>query len=94
MYNYEEKIKEFLQHNFTPSTAEKANVKLTTNGLLKFLWNTFPKDCISDYTLVQILEELNYKQTMYVIEDTESAKTQLTLGWCFETPFDFDEVKE
>lgn len=94
MYNYEEKIKEFLQHNFTPSTALHANLKLTTNQMLCFLWNAFPKDCVSDYTLVQILEDLNYKQTMYVVEDPESNKTQLTLGWCFETPFDFDEVKE
>lgn len=92
MYDYQDKIKAFIQQNFTPATADSANVKLTTNGLLLFLWNAFPVDCISDYSLVEILEDLGYSQTMYVVTDPDTNKKQLTLGWCFTTPFDFDEV--
>lgn len=98
MYNYEEKIKEFLQHNFEPSTPENANMKLKTSQLLNFLWNTFPVDCISDYELVLILEELGYKEALYVVEHSINKKADnrkfieiqksLELGWCLKSPFD------
>lgn len=94
MYDYYDKIKAFISTNFTPATPDTANVKLTTNSLLNFLWNAFPMGCITEYNLVEILENLGYSQTMYVVTNPDSTKKQLTLGWCFETPFDFDEVKE
>ncbi len=98
MYDYQEKIKAFIQVNFVPSNAENANVKLTTNQLLQFLWNAFPIDCISDYLLVEILESLGYTQTMYVVETPVEKGTKknkvieikksLQLGWCLKSPFD------
>src|SRR5690606_32409245 len=106
MYDYPEKIKAFIQANFTPSTADNANVKLTTQQLLYFLWNAFPTDCISNYILVDILEELGYKQTMYVVETPVEKGTKknkiieikksLQLGWCLKSPFDLrtEELKE
>lgn len=101
MYNYDEKIKEFIAENFKPASAIDANVKLTTKSFLLFLWNAFPEDCISDYVLVDILEQLGYKQTMYIVEiktvtGTKSEKKihiekKLTLGWCLSCSFDLEE---
>ncbi|KAA5532799.1 hypothetical protein [Paenimyroides baculatum] len=98
MYGYEIKIKEFIKNNFEPSTPENANMKMKTSQLLFFLWNTFPVDCISDYELVLILEELGYKETMYVVENSTKRKAEnrkyieiqkgLELGWCLKSPFD------
>lgn len=90
MYDYYDKIKAFISTNFTPATPDTANVKLTTNSLLNFLWNAFPVDCISDYTLVEILENLGYSQTMYLGFDEEKNKPKLELGWCLKAPFDLD----
>ena len=97
MYGYEIKIKESIQANFTPSNADNANLKLTTSQLLYFLWSAFPTDCISDYELVEILENLGYEQTMYVVETPVEKGTKknkfieikksLELGWCLKSPF-------
>lgn len=98
MYGYEIKIKAFIQNNFEPSTPENANMKLKTSQLLCFLWNTFPVDCISDYELVEILEDLGYKEALYVVEHSTKRKADkrkfieirksLELGWCLKSHFD------
>lgn len=100
MYDYYDKIKAFISANFTPATPDTANIKLTTNSLLNFLWNAFPMDCITEYNLVEILENLGYNQTMYVVETvtengegdkkTTTIKKSLQLGWCLKAPFDLD----
>ena len=102
MYDYPQQIKDFLSRYFTPSEEVLANVKMTTYDLLAFLWNAFPKDCISDYQLVEILNELGHQQQMYVVEhysefkDDDGKKKQrinkkLEVGWCFKTPFNLKE---
>lgn len=98
MYDYPDKIKAFISENFTPSTPERANVKLTTHQLLSFLFNAFPMDCITEYNLVEILEALGYTQALYVVEtvhehgkgDNKKIKIEksLQLGWCLKSPFD------
>ena len=102
MYDYQEKIKAFLRTNFQPIDPQLANFKLSTDSLLSFLWNAFPKDCISDYQLVEILEELGYEQQLYVCEQTEEyfdgkskkerkrVKKSLKLGWCLLSNIDLD----
>lgn len=90
MYDYYDKIKAFISTNFTPATPDTANVKLTTNSLLNFLWNAYPVDCISNYDLVGILESLGYSQTMYLGFDEEKNKPKLELGWCLTVPFDLE----
>lgn len=102
MYDYDDQIKSFLQKYFETSEEVLANIKMTTGDILEFLWNAFPKDCISDYNLVEILNDLGHKQQMYVVEnyhefvdENKNKKIKITrrieLGWCFKTPFDLRE---
>lgn len=107
MYDYQEKIKSFIELNFEPEYPLLAQLKLTTDQLLCFLWSGFPKECISDYQLIDILSELGYIQQLYVVElyeekqDDEGKKIievrkKLKLGWCFKSKFDLNPeiVKE
>lgn len=102
MYDYPDQIKSFLNHSFTPVEEVLSNVKMTTGDLLEFLWNAFPKDCITEYNLVEILNHLDHKQQMYVVEnyhefvdDDKNKKIRITrkieIGWCFKTAFDLRE---
>ena len=75
MYDYQEQVKAFLQEHFTPATAETANVKMTTGSILEFLFKTFPKDCISDYELNDILNQLKFERATFTIEN------ELLSGW-------------
>jgi len=98
MYDYPQQIEEFLQENFTPSVPENANVKLTTNKLLLFLFRTFPEGCINDYDLNEILLKLGYKRYTYTHEEyievkKEKAKVyeihkEIVLGWCLKSELD------
>lgn len=98
MLDYIETIREFMIENFSPSTPENANLKLNTEQLLGFLFQTFPAGCISDYDLNDILISLGYKRFNYVVETyiekgrknekyTEVHKS-LEVGWCLKSPFD------
>ena len=100
MYDYKEKIQAFISENFSPSNADNSNMRLTTNAFLCFLWNAFPENCISDYDLVYILENLGYKETLYVVEKPVEKGTKknkvievqksLELGWCIKAPFNLN----
>lgn len=92
MLNYPEQIKEYLEANFTPSDEDKANFKQTTMGLLFFLFDVFPKNCISDFELNDILLELGYKRytwleekTIEIGEDKFEIHKRLVTGWCLKT---------
>ncbi|MGK4567834.1 hypothetical protein [Flavobacterium sp. 3HN19-14] len=101
MLDYEDQITDYLKENFTVSDADKANFKKTTNELLSFLFTTFPDGCISDFQLNQILIDLGYSRTTYIVETiterTEGRKKDkttittihkhLTLGWCLKSHF-------
>ncbi|HSD07912.1 hypothetical protein [Flavobacterium sp.] len=98
MLDYFESIKNFIAEQFTPSNPENANVKMTTNDLLEFLFRTFPVNCISDYELNVILMLLGYVRHTYVVESyTEVGKKKdkkievrksLEVGWCLKSAFD------
>lgn len=92
MLNYREEIKDYLQANFTPSDDTLANFKQTTNDLLDFLFDVFPKNCISDYDLNDILLELGYIRYTWVEERIVKIgdagfeiHKRLVTGWCLKT---------
>lgn len=74
MFDYKEQILEFLKLNFSPSSPEDANFKVTNNELLNYLFQIFPFDCISDYDLNEILIALKYERFSIKI-DTSTSKT-------------------
>lgn len=106
MLNYFEEISDFINENFTPSNPENANVKLTTEQLLVFLFRTFPDGCLSDYELCDILIAQGYKRFNYVLESAHEIEKgdstiyqiqkTLTIGWCLKSPLDLktEEVEE
>lgn len=61
MYDYQEKVMEYLELNFVPGDTKNHNLKVSTQELLGFLFRVFPRDCISDYDLVDILQRLGYR---------------------------------
>lgn len=92
MLNYPEQIKEYLKANFTPSDDDKANFKQTTIGLLVFLFDVFPRNCISDFELNDILLELGYTRYTWIEESTVELdenhfeiRKRLVTGWCLKT---------
>ncbi|WP_353158440.1 hypothetical protein [Myroides odoratus] len=80
MYDYPEKIKDYLYDNFVPGTKENANLKKTTKELLNFLFRIFPFECIDDYQLVDILYELGYKP-INLMEKNEEKQDVLSAYW-------------
>jgi len=106
MLDYIDTIREFLIENFHPSNPEIANVKLTTDQLLGFLFQTFPDGCISDYDLNDILISLGYKRFTYVVESYSEVekddstiyevRKSLQVGWCLKSEFDLhtEEVEK
>lgn len=101
MNQYKTEIKEFIKAHFTESEPDRANFRRGTQDLLKFLWLTFPVDCISDYDLNQILSELGHTRHVWVedvpvfSEDKENEITtirkMLVNGFCFICNFDLEE---
>lgn len=99
MYDYISQISEFLQEHFVPAdNAELSNTRLTSEELLTFLFKTFPKGCISDYELNDIMLKLKYKRETYTIsipiartkEEIESNAPikynyELCTGWCMNS---------
>lgn len=96
MYDYNEQIYEFVKQNFTPAYPDLANIKFTTAEFLGFLFDTFPKGCISDYELNEILLSLDFEPFTYSVErisiekDEDGEKTitksyHLVSGWCMFT---------
>lgn len=106
MLNYIEIVTEFINDNFQPSNPENANVKMSTEMLLGFLFKTFPVDCVSDYDLNEILVSLDYKRFTYVVEEhTEVGKKdnkrieiskRIEIGWCLKSDLNLrtEEIKK
>src|SRR4051812_5150053 len=99
MLDYPEKIRQHLQDHFTSSDDNLANFKKTTQDLLRFLFLVFPKDCISDYELDDILTELGYRKQVWAEVTTVSRQddegeeyfeenSTLVTGWCLKTETD------
>ena len=95
MYDYKEKIRDFILTNFLPAYPEMANLKMTSTQFLGFIFNTFPLDCISDYDLNDIMESLGYTRFTYTVstpiaqseKDKKENKPveyshELHSGWC------------
>ena len=78
MIDFTPQITAFFKENFKPSTLDKATHKLTSQDLLEFLFNVFPKDCIDDYELNTILIGLQYKPFRTMNDD------KLSAVWCLE----------
>ena len=55
-------IQAFLKQHYVPAKLEdtKKELQLSTPEVLSFLFKIFPKDCIDDYELHNILTTLNY----------------------------------
>ncbi len=89
MFDYIEKISDFISANFSAADAESSNFKKTTKEFLSFLFNTFPDGCISEYELNDLLIKLGYKPSVWNQESiTEYSNKkeityQLITGWCF-----------
>lgn len=109
MLDYKEKIAEFISQHFTDSTADEATVRWNNNDFLSFLFQVYPKYCISDYDLDAILNRLGFEKRMYSIEcisvkkvgdkEMEEVSYQPCLGWCLESslipkPFQREKVKD
>lgn len=80
MYNYQEQIKSFIAKQFHPATPDLSNLKMTNGMLLEFLFQSFPKDCISDYELNDIMVSLQFERHTYIL-DIDGRK-ELQTGWC------------
>lgn len=104
MLDYNDQITAYLSENFYPSVPDIANFRRTSDDLLSFLFCTFPKNCISDYDLDEILIELGYTRHTWIeereaIEEskkhiTVTIKKILVTGWCLMSRFDLtDEVR-
>jgi hypothetical protein len=100
MLDYPKKITEFIKANFTPSDPDRANFKRATDGLLGFLFTTFPDSCISDYELNDILLELGYQRHTWIKETTSfednpdaeitTIDKTLVTGWCMLSDFNLE----
>lgn len=85
MYDYIFQISEFVKENFAPVSIEEANVKMTSDELLGFIFGTFPKGCISDYELNDIMVRLGFFRATYIVEDKDKSIDQIVSGWCMES---------
>ena len=100
MLNYNEQIIDFLRIHFTPTDDNRANIKWSTNQLLEFLFDVFPKNCISDYDLIEILMELGYQRFTWTEDsiskvgegddETFTITKSLATGWCLRTDLDLN----
>lgn len=98
--DYKTQISEFIKDNFQPSEANLANLKMSTDQLLKFLFTVFPDDCISDYDLVDMLKYQGFELKPFVRESyTEeenkketitSIQKRLALGWCLKSDINLE----
>lgn len=88
-------IEGFIKENFSPATADDANVKITTEGLLHFIFKTFPYDSIMEHQLVDLLTSLGFSRHTYVIEHTHvlskekvKIEKEMAVGWFMKTHLD------
>lgn len=75
MLEYKSKIKAFVGANFKPAaTKEEAHYSYTTQQLLTLLFDTFPKDCIDEFDLFDILTSLGFSS--YLVEKKNDKKVK------------------
>jgi hypothetical protein len=101
MLDYDDQVKKYLEKHFRPGTGDRANLQFTTNQLLGFLWDAFPRNCISDFELDEIMIELGYERQQWVEEhytEMGEGKDQVTkvskslvTGWCLVSDHDLRE---
>lgn len=92
MYDFKKQIAVFIEANFKNSTPEDANFKVTSTELLNFLFNTFPKGCIDDYDLNEIMTKLKYTRHNYIGKDNND-KECLKSSWCMHSDLITEETK-
>ena len=63
MIDKTQEIKAFLKKHYSPGTVENSidELKLPTSALREYLFQVFPRDCIDDYDLAEILKQLGYE---------------------------------
>lgn len=99
VHDYYDQVAYFLKENFEPCDYNRSNVKHTTSSLLGFLYATFPRHCISEYELNEILNDQGYvrqtwteEHTVVIDDDKENPKFEihktLVSGWCMRTDHD------
>jgi hypothetical protein len=99
--DYAEQVKKFIQENFEPAEENKANLKWSNAQFRGFLFDVFPRNCISDYDLDEILTDLAYTRQTWVEDHTSLSQDdegkevftiskRLTTGWCIRTHFDLE----
>ena len=85
MFDYKEKIRDFILLNFEASTPEECNCKMN------FIFQTFPDGCISDYDLNEVLIKLGFSRYTYTIEiievvkKVETKRYELQSAWCMNS---------
>jgi hypothetical protein len=95
VHDYYEKVTDYLKVNFAPCEYNTSNVQHSNLSLLKFLYTIFPKNCISEYELHEIMVDLGYRVQTWPADitntnedgDTE-IKRELAAGWCMRSPFE------
>lgn len=68
MLDFKERIQNFISDYFKKGNRENHNVSHTTSSMLSFLFSVFPKDCISEYDLDEILQDLGFSPEMDIIK--------------------------
>lgn len=91
MFDFKKQIEEFLSNNFMVATLESCNVKMSNQELLNFLFRTFPKDCISDYELNDIMTALKFERHTYSVKVDD--EPELKTGWCLFSKVMVAELK-
>ena len=91
MFDYKEKIRDFILLNFEASTPEECNCKMNSIDFLNFIFQTFPDGCISDYDLNEVLIKLGFSRYTYTIEiiefvkKVETKRYELQSAWCMNS---------
>jgi hypothetical protein len=97
---FKTKISNFIKQNFRPAEYNTANVTMSTEEFLDFLFTVFPKDCISDYDLVDIMERQGFVLRTHVVErivkiekdkrEIVQLRKSLAVTWSMRSDFDLE----
>lgn len=104
MLDFKERIQNFISDYFEKGDRDNHNVSYSTASLLHFLFSVFPTDCITEYDLDEILQDLDFlpqmdivKEEMIVTENGEKYKTvthKLQPRWFFNCSLLPADIKE
>lgn len=73
MYDYPERVSDYIHNNFEPGTPSSYNLKLNTVQFLYLVFQVFPENSITEFQLVEILTDLGYKP-FSLLEENEGKK--------------------